>query len=532
MEMDPERCRRAVLARDRRFDGRFFAAVVTTGIYCRPICPVAPAKAENTRYYACAAAAEAAGFRPCMRCRPETAPGTPAWLGTSATVSRALRLINDGALDGGDVDALAARLGVGARHLRRLFTVHLGASPLAVARTRRVHFARRLLDETKLPMTALATSAGFGSVRQFNQAMRDSFRRSPTALRRAARGQAVVPVGPELRVRLPYRPPFDWAGLLAFFRDRATPGVEIVDGDAYRRTIEVDGVAGTIEVRPGAGEAQLALRVRLPETPRLLHVVERVRRIFDLGADPLRIASHLRRDPRLGPAVARRPGLRVPGAWDGFELAVRAILGQQVTVRGATTLAGRLARAFGAPLPGGPADGLERLFPKPAVLADADLSAVGLPTARAATIRYLARAVARGDLALDAAAGLDDFVARLTRIPGIGPWSAHYIALRALGETDAFPSSDLGLRRALTNGAGVAPSAAEIERLAEAWRPWRGYGAIYLWTEAADERPVVHPPGQPPRTAPAGRQRGRPRAHQLPERQQDARARAGLAARS
>ncbi len=486
MTLDPAHCYQAVLSRDRRFDGRFFAGVVTTGVYCRPICPVKPAKPQNVRWFACAAAAEAAGFRPCRRCRPETAPGTPAWTGTSAVVSRALRLIAAGALDDGAMEGFASRLGVGTRQLRRLFGTHLGASPMQVARARRVHFARALIDETDLPMAEVAFAAGFGSVRDFNYAVRATFGRSPTELRRARGARSPRADGAGLAVRLPYRPPLDWSGLLAFLAPRATPGVEAVADGVYRRTIAVGDARGTIEVRAAPREPHLLMRVRLARAERLLQVVEHVRRLFDLDADPALIANHLARSRVLAPLVARRRGLRVPGAWDGFELAVRAVLGQQVTVRGATTLAGRVVRAFGTPLDQAQ-DGLTHLFPQPEALADADLAAIGLPRARAATIRALAAAVARGDLVLEASRGLEDAVARLVAIPGIGTWTAQYVAMRALGEPDAFPAGDLGLRRALANGAGPLPPA-RVAELAEAWRPWRAYAALHLWTGLAGER--------------------------------------------
>jgi AraC family transcriptional regulator of adaptative response / DNA-3-methyladenine glycosylase II len=480
MELDPARCYRAALARDRRFDGRFFAGVVTTGVYCRPVCPVSPARPENVRWFACAAAAEAAGFRPCRRCRPETAPGTPPWIGTSAIVSRALRLIGDGALDEGALEDLAARLGLGARQLRRLFARHLGASPAGIARARRVHFARRLLDETPLPIAQVAFSSGFRSLRQFNHAVRATFRQAPTDLRRRRDRRDPPSREGALALRLAYRPPLDWAAAMRFLAARATPGVELVEEGSYRRTIEVDGAAGTIDVRQAPDEAHLLVRVQLPAYAGLIGVVERVRRIFDLGADPLRIGEQLRRSPTLRAAIDARPGLRVPGAWDGFELAVRAVLGQQVSVRAATTLAGRLVRTFGRAVEGSGA-GLSHLFPRPATLADADVSSVGLTRARAATVRALAREVAAGALALDASHGLEETVSRLCAVPGIGPWTAHYIAMRAFGEPDAFPSGDLGLRHALARG-GSLPSVARLNRLAESWRPWRAYAAMHLWT--------------------------------------------------
>ena len=483
--LDPARCYAAVRSRDRRFDGRFFAGVVTTGVYCRPVCPVRPAKPENVRWFACAAAAEAAGFRPCRRCRPEASPGTPAWSGTSAVVARALRLIAAGALDEGGVDGLADRLGLGARQLRRLFATHLGASPAEVARARRAHFARTLLDETDLPMAEVAFSAGFGSIRDFNHALRATFGRTPTALRRARGRRGPVATHGGVTVRLAFRPPLDWSGLLGFLAPRATPGVEAVADGVYRRTIAIGDGAGTIEVRAAAGEPHLLMRVRLARPERLLQVVERARRLFDLDADPVLIADHLAGSPELAPLVARRPGLRVPGAWDAFELAVRAVLGQQVTVRGATTLAGRLVRAAGTPLDRAE-DGLTHLFPRPEALAHADLASVGVPRARAATIRALAGAVASGEVVLDASRGLEDAVARLAAVPGIGAWTAHYVAMRALGEPDAFPAADLGLRRALGNGAGRLAPARVAER-AEAWRPWRAYAVMHLWAGLAGE---------------------------------------------
>ncbi len=474
-ELDAARCYRALETRDRRFDGRFFTGVKTTGIYCRPICPAPTPKLRNVVFFACAAAAEDAGFRPCLRCRPETAPGTPAWSGSSAVVARALRLIESGALDDADGAALAARLGLGERQLRRLFVQHLGAAPAQVARARRVHFARRLLDETDLSATQVALAARFGSIRQFNDAIRTTFHASPTELRRRRRRS---PAAGELCVRLSYRPPLPWATMLAFLAGRATPGVEAVDGDVYRRTVRIGDEPAAIEARPDPERAHVVLRVHATDHTRLIDVVERVRRLFDLGADPLRIATHLRRDAGLRGIVGKLAGLRVPGSWDPFELAVRAILGQQVTVRAATTLAGRLAERFGTPAELG-AD-LTRLFPTPATLADAPVESIGIPGARATTIRTLAAAVADGRLAFDASDGADALAARLCALPGIGPWTAEYVAMRALGEPDAFPAGDLGVRAALGNGAGPV-STKDAHARAERWRPWRAYAVMYLW---------------------------------------------------
>ncbi len=481
LHLQSKACYRALSSRDPRFDGRFFTGVSSTGIYCRPVCPARTPRRENCRFFACAAAAEEAGFRPCLRCRPETSPGTPAWRGTAATVSRAARLIAGGALDEGGVDELAARLGMGERHLRRLFDEHLGASPVAVAQTRRVQFAKRLLDETTLPMSQVAFASGFGSVRRFNAAMRKVYSRSPSELRRERaprrRGRAAA----HLTLRLPYRPPYHWAGMMAFLGARTTPGVEQIDGDLYRRTVAVGERSGILEVRPMAGESALALRVPVELSDDLVHVVERARWMFDCNAEPREIAAHLRRDPLLKKAVRVRTGLRIPGAWDGFELAVRAILGQQVTVAGATTLAGRLVQAHGEPLPGGE-PGLDRLFPTPAVLAKVNPSALGMPRSRGATIQGLARAVRDGEVVLDGSEDPHVVMQRLEAIPGVGDWTAQYIAMRALGESDAFPASDLGVRKALGDGA-VLPRVSEVLAGAEAWRPWRAYAAMNLWME-------------------------------------------------
>ena len=479
MELDQRTCDRARRSRDARFDGRFFIGVTSTGVYCRPICPAREPKDEHIRYFPTAAAAEAAGFRPCLRCRPEASPGTPAWLGTSGVVSRALRLIGEGALDGAGVDALADRLGITARHLRRLFLQHLGATPLEVAHTRRVHFAKKLLDETTLAFNQVAFAAGFGSVRRFNGQIRGTYSRTPTELRRLARQHGAA--GPECyRFRLAYRPPYDWEAVLTFLKARATPGIESVEASHYRRTITIDGAHGAIDVSRLEPGAALCLEVRFPDPRALLSIVERVRRVFDLGADPAVIGEHLGADPLLGGPLARHPGIRMPGAWDGFELAVRAILGQQVSVRGATTLAGRLASMFGAPVAN--AGGTGRLFPTPARLADAAIERAGVMKTRAEAIRCLARYVVDGTISLGPCIDGRATIAALTALPGIGDWTAEYIAMRALGEPDAFPRGDLVLRR-LAGGL----SARELDRRSDAWRPWRAYAVMLLWQRAADD---------------------------------------------
>ncbi len=481
MDLDQDACYRALQTRDARFDGRFFTAVRSTGVYCRPICPAPTPRRENCVFVPCAAAAQEAGFRPCLRCRPEASTGTPAWLGTCATVSRALRLISEGALDCGSVASLAERLGIGERHLRRLFLDHLGAPPLAVAQTRRLLFAKKLIDETPLPMAQIAFAAGFSSIRRFNDSVRASYGRTPTQLRR--RGGSAADRASDLTLRLPYRPPFDWAAITRFLAPRATSGVEVVAPDAYRRSFCSDGVQGVVEVRPAPGAHHLLAKIRLAAPAPLIDIAERLRRIFDLGADPAVIAAHLRHDPRLARRLRAASGVRVPGSWDPFELAVRAVLGQQVSVAAATRLARRLVEAYGEPLrlPGGADPELHFVFPTPEALAEADPGRLGLPRARAAAIAALARAVAKGELRLDASLGLDEAIRQLTALPGIGEWTAHYIAMRACREPDAFPAADLGLRRALGCPGRPAPAARVLEA-AEAWRPWRAYAALLLWS--------------------------------------------------
>jgi AraC family transcriptional regulator, regulatory protein of adaptative response / DNA-3-methyladenine glycosylase II len=473
MALDWQICSRARLSRDARFDGKFFIAVTTSRVYCRPICPARNANEKNVRYYATAAAAEAAGFRPCLRCRPECSPGTPAWMGTSNTVSRALRLIAEGGLDEHDMEAFAAQLGIGPRHLRRLFLQYLGAPPSAVAHTRRLQFAKKLIDETDLGMTEVALASGFGCVRRFNAAIRTTYHRTPTRLRQTARHQ---PAGAphEYLFRLHFRPPYAWKQVLGFLAARATPGVEAVEGLTYRRTIALRGHAGSFAVTPEADRDVLVLRLQFHEPRLLFAAVERVRAMFDLNADWQAIAARLRLSATLAVGVKRCPGLRVPGCWDGFELAVRAILGQQVSVAGATTMAGKLAREFGEPVPA--PQGLTRLFPVAEVLADADLESVGITRARATAIRSLARAVADEEISFDRVADVPAFLERLQALPGIGPWTAQYVAMRALGEPDAFPSGDGALL------ARCGGNARTLEETSQSWRPWRAYAAMILWT--------------------------------------------------
>lgn len=491
MELDPDRCYRALRTRDPRFDGRFFTAVRSTGIYCRPICPARTPKRENCIFVACAAAAAERGFRPCLRCRPEASPETPAWHGTSTTVSRALRLIADGALDGGDVGTFAARLGVGERQLRRLFAHHLGASPGAVAQTRRVLFAKKLIDETDLPMTEVALASGFSSIRRFNDAIRNVYAMPPRELRSRSAIRTRTDGTCDLTLRLAYRPPFDWSALTQFLAFRAIPGVEAVTNESYRRTFAFDEGQGSLEVSPDPKRALLLARIRFDGAVPLQRIAERVRRIFDLGADPAVIMADLGRSETLRDAVAAAPGIRVPGTWDAFELSVRAVLGQQVSVRGATTLCGRLVERFGTPARFGcGGTGAWALFPSAAILAEADVASIGLPRSRAAAISALARAAVDGVLDFGACGDLDEIVARLVNLPGIGDWTAHYIAIRAANEPDAFPAGDLGLRRAVGEEGRPATGAA-LRSLAESWRPWRAYAAMLLWTQASRIRRIA-----------------------------------------
>jgi AraC family transcriptional regulator of adaptative response / DNA-3-methyladenine glycosylase II len=480
MNLDWKICSRARLSRDARFDGKFFIAVLSTRIYCRPICPARTCNESNVRYYPTAAAAAEAGFRPCLRCRPECSPGTPAWFGTSNTVSRALRLISESGLEDGGVEVLAMRLGVSSRHLRRLFLRHLGATPSAVANTRRLHFAKKLIDETGLPMSQIALAAGFGCVRRFNADIRRIYHRTPTQIRRLAR-QTTNLAENHYVFRLRFRPPYHWKGMLAFLSARATPGIEVVELGTYRRSISWNAHHGCFEVSIDEGNNTLVVRVQFDDPRSLFFIIERVRAMFDLNADWASIVRSLRTDPILAARVEADPGLRVPGCWNGFELSIRAILGQQITVKGATALAGRIVSTFGQAFD--IARGLTHLFPPPEILADANLASIGLPKARAETIRTLARSVSDGRINFEGIVDSDAFLARLCEIPGIGKWTAQYVAMRALGEPDAFPSGDLGLLRALSMG-----SSRELEQRAEAWRPWRAYAAMYLWNIASECR--------------------------------------------
>ena len=456
MHLDREACFQATASRDPRFDGKFFIAVLTTKIYCRSICPARAPLRKNIRFYPCAAAAESNGFRPCKRCRPDTAPGSPAWVGTSATVRRALRLISERRLS---VD----KLGIGDRHLRRLFQEELGASPQAIAHVERLHFARKLIEETTLPLGEIAYHAGFKSIRRFNDALKFALGKSPSEHRKSRKE---IPDDDWLTLRLPYAEPYSWAGVIGFLTPRAITSVETISPDCYRRNFPTTDGHGTLEVRHRPEKRYLELRLTRVDPAALQAVVTKVRRLFDLDAEPMRIAADLSKDPVLRPLIENHPGLRVPGAFDEFELAIRAILGQQVTVAGASTLTGRLATKWGKP----------GLFPEPSVLVDADLASIGLPSKRAETLRGIARHFVDFPSFLGETQNLDHAVETMVALPGIGPWTAHYIAMRGLGEPDAFPASDLALMKAMN-----LKDPKKLEQRAEAWRPWRAYAAMHLW---------------------------------------------------
>ncbi|MFK7894387.1 MAG: AlkA N-terminal domain-containing protein [Myxococcota bacterium] len=494
--LDSERCYAAMREKDVRFDGRFFVGVKTTGIFCRPVCPAPLPKASNCSFWPSAAAAQGAGFRPCFRCRPESAPGTPAWRGTAASVSRALRLIEAGALDHGEtVDALAARLGISARHLRRLFDVYLGATPRAVARMRRTLFAKQLIDETDLAMKEIAPSAGFSSQRRFNACVREVYGTSPSALRARRRGKPTH-IGAEesrgaIEITLRYRPPFAWDALLVFFRLRAIPGVEQVTPDCYARTVRMPEGSGLIEVRNDVGRSCLRVSYWGKGLVGLIELQGKLRRVFDLDADAEAIDAHLAESRLLRGQIRAQPGYRVPGAYDGFETAVRGILGQQVSVKGATTISGRVASRFGDALGalggrvhsalGAEERGLSHLFPTPSQLVEAPLEEVGLIRSRAATIRGLAKATLEDPLLLEPAESLDAGVERLTALPGIGPWTAHYVAMRVLRESDACPVSDLVLRQRISEPGAAPRPAKDVAQLLEPTRPFRAYAAMRVW---------------------------------------------------
>jgi AraC family transcriptional regulator of adaptative response / DNA-3-methyladenine glycosylase II len=463
-----------VAARDSRFDGRFFVGVRTTGVYCRPVCPARTPRRDRCAFFARAAEAEREGYRACFRCRPELAPGLGPVDAVPRLVARAVARIDEGFLNDGSVDDLAASLGVGARHLRRAVAEEVGVSLVELAQSRRMALAKQLLHDTSLAMADVAFAAGFGSLRRFNAVFRERFGRAPSALRRA-HGE---PSRDAIVLRLDHRPPLDWEHMLSFLEGRCTAGVERIEGGAYRRTVRIGSSRGWVSVTRDPGRHALRAEASVSLAPVLLPLVARLRALFDLDAHPGAVAAALGRDRLLAPSVRGNPGLRVNGAVDGFEAAVRVVLGQQVSVRAATTVAGRLAAALGETVET-PFAGLDRLAPTPEAVAAAGedrLARVGMPGARARTLGALASAVLDGTLDLRRGADADAVRDRMLALPGVGPWTANLVAMRALGAPDAFPAGDLGVLRAL----GVR-SPQEAEARAEGWRPWRAYAAMHLW---------------------------------------------------
>ena len=478
MRLDPATCYRALRARDARFDGRFFVAVSSTGIYCRPVCTVRPPRRENCSYFPSAAAAEGAGYRPCLRCRPELAPGNATIDAVQRTARAAALLIEEGGANEAGLEAAAERLGITDRHLRRAFQAEFGVSPVAFAQTQRLLLAKQLLTDTRMPVTEVAYASGFGSVRRFNTLFRERYRLRPRDLRKASQPSGQ---GDALAFELGYRPPYDWTAIAGFLGARAVAGVEDCDGAAYRRTVRVaSGGAwhgGWIEVSPAPKRAALRVRVAASLGKALPPVLARVKSLMDLACHPAEVAR------ALGPLAARRPGLRVPGAFDGFEIGLRAILGQQVSVAAARTLAGRFALAFGEPLET-PFDSLKTVFPaaeRIAALSWQRIAKLGVPAARARSITALARAAAGGGLDLAPGADVEATLAKLRALPGVGEWTAQYIALRALAWPDAFPHTDYGVMKAMK-----LTDPKRVLAAAEAWRPWRAYAVVHLWQSLAN----------------------------------------------
>jgi AraC family transcriptional regulator of adaptative response / DNA-3-methyladenine glycosylase II len=469
---------RARRSRDARFDGRFFIAVRSTRIYCRPICPSRLSDDSNVRYYATAEQAADAGYRPCLRCRPEAAPGSPAWTGTSAVVQRALRLIQDGALNQASVGQLANRLGIGVRHLSRLFAQHVGASPATVAQTRRLHFAKRLLDDTDLRITDIAHASGFGSIRRFNDALLATYGRSPSKIRKRRRtGSDARANNAEITLRLAYRPPYDWKHMHAFLAKGAIRGIETVNADGYARATQTPSGHAMLQVRPVPHAHALEVRIQAAMPAELPRLLSSVRRIFDLAADPARIAAALRSDLLLRPLIAGRPGLRIPGAWDPFECCVRAIVGQQISVTKQSVVLARMVELFGQPIEPLLTD-ITHLFPTPAMLAEANLSELGLSGTHRQALRQLALGVRDKVIRFDAPS--EEVSRMLCALPRMGRWTAGYVELRGLGEPDALPFGDLPLRRLASTGVkALTPMA--LEARAECWRPFRGYAVFHLW---------------------------------------------------
>ncbi|MFE0192115.1 AlkA N-terminal domain-containing protein [Streptomyces sp. NPDC058989] len=488
MHTDTERCLRAVQSKDARFDGWFYTAVLTTRIYCRPSCPVVPPKPENMRFYPSAAAAQQAGFRACKRCRPDASPGSPQWDERADLVARAMRLIADGIVDREGVPGLAARLGYSTRQIERQLLAELGAGPLALARAQRAQTARLLVETTALPMAEVAFAAGFASIRTFNETVREVFALSPTELRRRARPGPRAAVPGTLALRLPFRQPLNPDNLFGHLAATAVPGVEEWRDGAYRRTLSLPYGHGIVALAPRPDH--IDCRLALTDLRDLAGAIARCRRLLDLDADPEAVDGLLREDPQLAPLVAKAPGRRVPRTVDAAEFALRAVLGQQISTAAARTHAGRLVRAHGERIddPGG---GLDHLFPSAAALAELDPESLAMPRTRRATLTGVIAALASGALRLGVGSDRDEARARLAALPGVGPWTVECIAMRGLGDPDAFTPTDLGLRRAAA-GLGLPHTPAALVRHSAVWRPWRAYAVQYLW--ATDDHPINHLP--------------------------------------
>jgi AraC family transcriptional regulator, regulatory protein of adaptative response / DNA-3-methyladenine glycosylase II len=480
MHQDPEACYRAVKSRDRRFDGVFYTAVRTTGIYCRPSCPARTPALRNVTFHPTAAAAQAAGYRACKRCLPDATPGSPDWDVAADAAGRAMRLIADGVVDREGVEGLAARVGYTPRHLSRLLTAELGAGPLALARARRAHTARTLIETTDLGFADVAFAAGFSSVRQFNETVREVYGTAPTGLR-GRRGGARSTPG-QVTLRLAVRTPFAGRALLDFLAHHLVAGVEVAGDGWYARTLSLPHGSGTVRLdladHPRPGETGFVrATLALEDLRDTSAAVERARRLLDADCDPVAVDDHFAGDPVVGPLVRATPGLRVPGQVDGDETALRTVVGQQVSVAGARTVLGRLVAAYGRPVATG-VPGLTHLFPEPARLARVDAADLPMPRARGRALAALAGALADGSVALDRGPDRDDVRRTLLALPGIGPWTADYVAMRALAHPDVFLPTDLGVRNALA-GLGHDPAAAVAG--SEAWRPWRSYALMHLW---------------------------------------------------
>ncbi|WP_416957495.1 AlkA N-terminal domain-containing protein [Streptomyces sp. Agncl-13] len=483
MHTDTERCVRAVQSKDARFDGWFFTAVLTTRIYCRPSCPVVPPKPENMTFYPSAAACQQAGFRACKRCRPDTSPGSPEWNQRADLVARAMRLIADGTVDREGVPGLAARLGYSTRQIERQLLAELGAGPLALARAQRAQTARLLIETTALPMAEIAFAAGFSSIRTFNDTVRDVFALSPSELRNRRPKTTVLTPG-TLTLRLPFRAPLNPDNLFGHLAATAVPGVEEWRAGAYRRTLRLAYGHGIASLTPKSDH--IACRLTLSDLRDLPVAISRCRRMLDLDADPVAVDDQLRTDPVLAPLVDKAPGRRVPRTVDEAEFAVRAVLGQQVSTAAARTHAARLVTAHGEPVDD-PEGGLTHLFPSPEALAAVDPESLAMPRTRRTTFTTLVGQLADGTLHLGVESDWAETRAQLLSLPGFGPWTADVIAMRALGDPDAFLPTDLGIRRAAQE-LGLPSTPAALTARAAAWRPWRAYAVQYLW--ATDSHPI------------------------------------------